>query len=195
MDIMFFVNSVLLGAGLAMDAFTVSLANGLHEPRMRRRKAVGIAGVFAGFQFLMPLIGWFCVHTVLHYFQAFEKLIPWIALGLLGFIGGKMLLEGIRSVRCPERQEDDPALGKTALLVQGIATSIDALSVGFTIADYTLPTALLAAGIIGAVTYVICRAGIALGRRAGLHLAGKASVVGGLLLIGIGIEIFVTHMW
>ena len=106
-----------------------------------------------------------------------------------------MLLEGIRSVRCPEQQEDDPALGKTALLVQGIATSIDALSVGFTIADYTLPRALLAAGIIGAVTYVICRAGIALGRRAGLHLAGKASVVGGLLLIGIGIEIFVTHMW
>lgn len=192
MDGLFFLNSVLLGAGLAMDAFTVSLANGLHEPQMRRRKLFGIAGVFAGFQSLMPLLGWVCVHTILQYFRAFEKLIPWIALGLLGFIGGKMLIEGIRSRRAPEDAEP-PALGIAALLVQGVATSIDALSVGFTIADYALFPALTAALIIGAVTFVICVAGLKIGRRAGMKLAGSATIFGGILLIGIGLEIFFTH--
>lgn len=192
MDGIFFLNSVLLGAGLAMDAFTVSLANGLHEPQMRRRKQLGIAGVFAGFQFLMPLLGWICVHTILQYFRAFEKLIPWIALGLLGFIGGKMLIEGIRSRRAPEDAEP-PALGIAALLVQGVATSIDALSVGFTIADYALFPALTAAVIIGAVTFAICTAGLKIGRKAGMKLAGSATVLGGILLIGIGLEIFITH--
>ena len=95
-DILFFFNSVLLGVGLAMDAFSVSLANGLNEPRMSRRRMLGIAGVFAAFQALMPMTGWICVHTIVQYFRAFEKLIPWIALALLGFIGGKMLIEGIR---------------------------------------------------------------------------------------------------
>lgn len=192
MDGIFFLNSVLLGAGLAMDAFTVSLANGLHEPQMRRRKQLGIAGVFAGFQFLMPLLGWICVHTILQYFRAFEKLIPWIALGLLGFIGGKMLIEGIRSRRAPADTEP-PALGIAALLVQGVATSIDALSVGFTIADYALFPALTAAVIIGAVTFAICVAGLKIGRKAGMKLAGSATILGGILLIGIGLEIFITH--
>lgn len=89
-------NSVLLGVGLAMDAFSVSLANGLNEPHMSRRRMLGIAGMFAAFQALMPMTGWVCVHTIVQYFRAFEKLIPWIALALLGFIGGKMLIEGIR---------------------------------------------------------------------------------------------------
>ena len=92
----FFFNSVLLGVGLAMDAFSVSLANGLNEPSMKKKKMCGIAGVFAVFQALMPMIGWICVHTIVQYFKSFEKLIPWIALLLLGFIGGKMLIEGIR---------------------------------------------------------------------------------------------------
>ena len=93
-NILFFFNSVLLGVGLAMDAFSVSLANGLNEPHMSRRRMLGIAGVFAAFQALMPMTGWVCVHTIVQYFRAFEKLIPWIALALLGFIGGKMLIEG-----------------------------------------------------------------------------------------------------
>lgn len=192
MDIMFFVNSVLLGAGLAMDAFTVSLANGLHEPRMRRRKAVGIAGVFAGFQFLMPVIGWFCVHTVLHYFEAFEKLIPWIALGLLGFIGGKMLLEGL--THRGEAAEADRAPGHAALLVQGVATSIDALSVGFTISEYGWPQALAASAIIAVVTFGICIGGLLIGRKFGTKLAGNASVLGGMILIFIGAEIFIKNI-
>ena len=189
----FVCNSLLLGAGLAMDAFTVSLANGLNEPKMRRCKQAGIAGMFAGFQTLMPLIGWICVHTILQYFRAFEKLIPWIALLLLCYIGGKMLIEGIRKKQ-PEPEQKTAALGLGALVVQGIATSIDALSVGFTIADYRGALALAAAVMIGAVTFLICFAGLLIGRRAGMKLAGKATILGGVLLIGIGIEIFVSHL-
>ena len=183
----FFLNSALLGVGLAMDAFSVSLANGLHEPKMSGGRMCGIAGVFAGFQALMPMAGWVCVHTILQYFQAFETLIPWIALGLLGYIGGKMLLEGVRG-----GEEAAPALGLSALLVQGVATSIDALSVGFTIAGYGLVQALVCAAIIAAVTFVICTVGLLIGRRFGTVFAGKASILGGVILIGIGLEIFIT---
>ena len=95
-SVQFFVNSLLLGVGLAMDAFSVSMANGLNEPSMGRRRMAAIAGVFAGFQALMPLLGWVCVHTVVQLFEGFAAFIPWIALLLLAYIGGKMLLEGLR---------------------------------------------------------------------------------------------------
>lgn len=191
-DFMFFFNSVLLGVGLAMDAFSVSLANGLNEPCMRKRKMCGVAGVFAFFQALMPMIGWICVHTIVRYFQAFEKFIPWIALLLLGFIGGKMLVEGIKN------KEEDPCgksgVGFVGLLVQGVATSIDALSVGFTIAEYELVMALVSALIIAAVTFGICMLGPFLGKKFGTKLSNKATVFGGAILILIGIEIFVTGL-
>lgn len=187
----FFFNSILLGAGLAMDAFSVSLANGLNEPSMKKKKMTGIAGVFAFFQALMPMTGWVCVHTVVQYFQSFERFIPWIALTLLLFIGGKMLLEGIRS---RDSEEEHQSVGLAALLVQGVATSIDALSVGFTISDYGWVMALVCSLIIAAVTFAICMAGLALGRKFGTKLAGKASILGGAILIFIGIEIFVTGM-
>ncbi len=193
MTIAFLLTNLLLGAGLAMDAFTVSLANGLNDPKMRRSGAARIAGVFAGFQAAMPLLGWFCVRTVAEHFRAFEKMIPWIALILLAAIGGKMVIEGIRCKKEPETGQT-AALGLGALLLQGIATSIDALSVGFTIADYDLRHALGAAFIIAAVTFAICMTGIQLGRKFGMKLAGKATVLGGLLLIGIGLEIFISHM-
>lgn len=184
----FFFNSILLGAGLAMDAFSVSLANGLNEPKMKKLKMLGVSGVFSAFQFAMPMIGWICVSAIAQYFNAFQKLIPWIALALLGFIGGKMLYEGIVN---KNSEEEKPAVGLSALLVQGVATSIDALSVGFTIADYSLSEALLSCFIIGAVTFVICFAGIAIGKKAGTALAGKAGILGGLILIFIGLEIFI----
>lgn len=189
----FFFNSILLGVGLAMDAFSVSLANGLREPGMKPRRMCGIALVFALFQAAMPLTGWLCVHTIVQYFAAFEKLIPWIALGLLGFIGGKMLVEARQ-----EHDEDDtdaPVLTLAGLLVQGVATSIDALSVGFTIADYDLLAALLAAFLIAAVTFVICLGGVCLGKKVGTRLAGKAEILGGVILIFIGIEIFVSSLF
>ena len=188
----FILNSILLGVGLAMDAFSVSMANGLNDPEMKRGKMAGIAGVFAGFQFAMPLIGWICVHTIVQYFQAFEKAIPWIALILLVFIGGDMLLEGIRSKDASEKK---PGLGIWALLVQGIATSIDALSVGFTIAGYGWAMALAACLIIAAVTFIICMAGLFIGKKFGTRLSNKAQILGGVILIGIGIEIFITGIF
>jgi putative Mn2+ efflux pump MntP len=188
----FVFNSVLLGVGLAMDAFSVAMANGIRESKMSVAKMCGIAGIFSLFQGLMPLIGWICIHTVVQYFQSFQVLIPWIALGLLGYIGGKMLYEGIKSQSCPVV----PAvLGFGALLVQGIATSIDALSVGFTIANYLFPMALVSALIIAAVTFVICMVGLYIGKKAGSCLSGKAGIVGGAILIFIGFEIFITSLF
>lgn len=189
----FFFNSILLGVGLAMDAFSVSLANGLNEPKMPKGKMAKVAGIFAGFQFLMPMIGWFCVTTLLELFSAFEPFIPWIALILLCFIGGKMLLEGIRGGDC--EQEEACGVGLSALLLQGVATSIDALSVGFTIAHYNVWEALLATLLIGVVTFFICFMGLEIGKKAGTKLAGKAGIFGGAILIFIGIEIFVSSLF
>ncbi|MCD8332004.1 MAG: manganese efflux pump MntP family protein [Oscillospiraceae bacterium] len=188
-SLMFFANSVLLGVGLAMDAFSVSMANGLNEPQMRKGKMLGITGMFAFFQALMPVIGWVCVHTIVQTFSAFESFIPWIALVLLVLIGGKMLLDGIRN---QGNAEHEAKLGFGALLVQGVATSIDALSVGFTIAEYPWPMALAAALIIAAVTLLICMAGLEIGKKFGTRLAGKAQILGGIILIVIGFEIFIT---
>ena len=188
-SISFILTSVLLGAGLAMDAFSVSLANGLNEPKMKKHRMCFIAGVFALFQFLMPLIGWVCVHTVVQYFAAFEKLIPWIALVLLCFIGGKMLIEGIKN---KDSENESCEVCASALLVQGVATSIDALSVGFTISDYNFIMALLCCVIIAIVTFIICMVGLFLGKKFGTKFAGKASIFGGVILILIGIEIFIT---
>lgn len=185
----FFFNNILLGIGLAMDAFSVSLANGLNESKMKLRKMVGIAGIFAVFQFAMPLIGWFCVSNIANYFKAFEKFIPWIALALLGYIGGKMLYEGIKN---KDDENEKAAVGFIGLLVQGVATSIDALSVGFTIADYNWMEAWLACLVIGIVTFFICLAGIFIGKQAGTQLANKAGILGGSILIFIGLEIFIT---
>ena len=187
-SIVFILNSVLLGVGLAMDAFSVSLANGLHEPDMGRGRIGAIAGVFAFFQFLMPMVGWVCVHTISRHFTAFSRFIPYIALALLAFIGGQMLLEGIRG----GEGEEAPAVGLAALLVQGVATSIDALSVGFTIAEYGAVMALVCCLMIAAVTFVICVGGLLLGKTFGTRLAGKASILGGVILILIGLEIFVN---
>lgn len=187
-NLLFFFNNVLLGVGLAMDAFSVSLANGLNEPDMEKKKMCKVAGVFAFFQAVMPMTGWICVHTVIQYFKMFEKCIPWIALILLGFIGGKMLWDGAGSNK---EEPDKPKVGAAALFVQGVATSIDALSVGFTIAGYGLAMAAASALIIAAVTFVICMAGLVFGKKFGTRLSNKATVLGGVILIAIGLEIFI----
>ena len=186
---LFLFNSILLGTGLAMDAFSVSMVNGLKEPKMPLRKMNLIAGVYAFFQFAMPMTGWICVHTILTYFKKFETFIPWIALILLLYIGGKMLIEGIRKTE--EDTADNSALTFSTLIIQGIATSIDALSVGFTIANYALLMAVICSLIIAAVTYIISITGIVIGKKAGTKLSSKASVLGGVILIAIGIEIFI----
>ncbi len=191
MNTLFVLNNLLLGVGLAMDAFSVSMANGLAEPRMSRRKQCLIAGTYGGFQFLMPLIGWICVHSIARVFGRFERFIPWIALILLLWIGGKMLVESLRG----GGEQAAARLTLRALLMQGIATSIDALSVGFTISDYGWAMALLAAAIIAAVTFCICAGGVEIGRRFGTRLANRAGILGGVILILIGVEIFVRGVF
>ncbi len=192
-DFAFFFNSVLLGAGLAMDAFSVSLANGLNEPKMKMPRTVLIAGVFAFFQFFMPLMGYMCVHTIAQHFKSFQKLIPFIALALLLFIGVKMLIEGVKENT--EEEKELKKVGFSALVVQGVATSIDALSVGFTISNYNFLGAFVCGIIIAVVTFVICMAGLFIGKKFGTAFAGKAGIIGGLILIFIGIEIFVKGVF
>ena len=191
-DMTFVLTSVLLGVALAMDAFSVSLAGGLNEPRMKRERMYLIAGVFGGFQALMPMLGWVCVHTVVALFESFEGFIPWIALVLLLFLGIRMIYEGLHR----GKDEDVPAASAKLLLVQGIATSIDALSVGFTaFEEYDFLTAVIASLIIAAVTFVICIAGLFIGRKLGTAIGGKATVVGGIILIAIGIRIFIIGVF
>ena len=196
-NLLFFLNNALLGIGLAMDAFSVSLANGLAEPNMHRRRRLLIAGTFAFFQFAMPLTGWLLVSFADSFFSGFSVYIPWIALMLLCFIGGKLLIDGIKGIRAEysgeEHEETDSTkIGFAALLLQGVATSIGALSVGFTIAEYDLVHAIVAGLVIAFITLIICLCGIAIGRRFGTALAGKAAVLGGVILICVGIEIFIS---
>ena len=181
------MRSALLGLGLAMDAFSVSLANGLCEPKIKTKKVSLIAGTFAFFQFLMPMLGWLCVHTVVTHFQNFQKAIPFIALGLLLFIGIKMIIDGVKP-----KEEEKCGIGYTALLIQGVATSIDALSVGFTIATYTFLHAFVACLVIGVVTFIACFIGVIIGKKFGTKISGKANIFGGIILIIIGLEIFLT---
>lgn len=194
-------SSALLGLGLAMDAFSVSLTNGLCEPKMKISRMLLMAGIFGGFQTIMPLIGWVCVHTIAKTFEVFRQFIPWIALLLLLYIGGKMLKEGLEEDKaskekkidssCKELKcEDGVMLTPAGLLLQGIATSIDALSVGFSIAEYGLIMAIISAVIIGVITLIICFSGIVLGKKFGTRLAGKATIFGGIILIIIGIQIW-----
>ncbi len=183
----FFVVSIMFGIGLAMDAFSVSLANGMNENRMKFSRMCQISGIFAFFQALMPLIGWVCVHTILEYFNGFAKFIPYIALGLLAYIGGKMIWEGLHK-KC---DCEDCSVGFVALIVQGIATSIDALTVGLDIGEYNFIEALVCAIVIAIVTFIICMFGVWAGKKFGNMLSSKATVLGGVILVCIGIYIFV----
>jgi putative Mn2+ efflux pump MntP len=181
-----------------MDAFSVSVANGLADRGMKTGRMLAIAGTFAGFQFAMPMIGWVVVKRAAEAFEWFSPLIPWIALVLLLIIGGGLLKDGIEELRAGKAGKDEEfaaeaaaGLSFGALMMQGVATSIDALSVGFTTAAYNGAQALLSSLIIGVVTLAICLGGLKLGRKLGELLAGRASILGGLILIGIGLEIWI----
>lgn len=187
----FILTSILLGIGLAMDAFSVSVANGLNEPNMRKSKVALISGTFATFQGVMPLIGWFIVVTAVGALDVLDQFVPWIALILLAFIGGKMIKDGIEG----EEESEPVSLGMTALLAQGIATSIDALSVGFTISDYDVVGAVICASIIALVTWIICAIGLMAGKKLGSRFTNRATIFGGAILILIGMEIFIKGVF
>lgn len=207
------LTSIPLGVGLAMDAFAVSMTNGLNEPKMKHGKALLIAFMFALFQALMPMIGWVCVSLVAKQFAAFATWVPYIALVLLVIIGGKMLLEGIKHYTDSKKQTVDgnenngvnaekevsaKSLTFWALLAQAVATSIDALSTGFSLADIAGNVwwqALISAGIIAVVTFGISVAGVYIGKKFGNRLGSRAEIVGGVILICIGLEIFITGVF
>lgn len=189
------LNSILLGVGLAMDACAVSMANGLNDPNMKVRKVVLVALIFAFFQALMPMIGWICVRTVAQQFDKFTVAIPYIALALLGFIGGKMIYEGVTHKENSSEQQSNKNLTAVVLLTQAVATSIDALSVGFTVSSYDVWQALTSVAIIALVTFAICVGGVYVGKKFGTKLGNKAEIFGGIILIGIGLEIFITGVF
>lgn len=189
------MNSILLGVGLAMDACAVSMANGLNDPNMKVRKVVLVALIFAFFQALMPMIGWICVHTVAQQFDKFTVAIPYIALALLGFIGGKMIYEGVTHKENSSEQQSHKNLTAVVLLTQAVATSIDALSVGFTVSSYDVWQALTSVAIIALVTFAICVGGVYVGKKFGTKLGNKAEIFGGIILIGIGLEILITGVF
>lgn len=207
-SIVLIINSLLLGVGLAMDAFSVSVANGLKEPKMKPARMSIIAGVYALFQFAMPIIGWFLVHTLIGIFDELEKIVPWVGFALLIFIGGKMIFETVSEIRNKKADKNsgskadakgngdsDNKIGAYALIIQGIATSIDALSVGLTISDYHVVAALTASIIVAVVTFIICMLGLKLGKLVGDGLGKFAGIIGGIILIGIGIEILVKGLF
>ena len=189
MNLAFFIENFLLGVGLAMDAFSVSLVNGMSEPCMRKKKVITIALVFSVFQAVMPITGWLCVHTIVDKFEAFRPFIPWITFFLLLYIGGGMLKDGINGEESSDLCKQE--IGFTTLIIQGIATSIDALSVGFTLATYNVLLALIAACVIAVVTFVICSGGVVIGKRFGTYLSNKSLILGGSILLFIGVEILI----
>ncbi|MBQ7131800.1 MAG: manganese efflux pump [Oscillospiraceae bacterium] len=188
----FFINSILLGIGLAMDAFSVSLANGLNNPAITFRKALLISGVFSLFQAIMPLAGYFLVHSFISIFRSFEKLVPCIALLLLWYIGIRMLLGGMHT---DSDKSTSKSLTLAALTTQGIATSIDALSVGFTISEYDSSAAICCALLIAAITFPICTIGVMVGKKIGNRYTSKAAILGAGILIFIGAEIFLSSFF
>ena len=187
------LNSIFLGFGLALDAFSVSVADAMANPGMKKRRKFSIALTFAVFQTLMPLIGWICVKTIADKFTIFQKAVPYIALILLAYIGIKMIIESRKDGE--EENEGVEALTFATLIIQGVATSIDALSVGFAIADYSSLEALVSTLIIGITTFIICIFGLELGKKVGKAFSDKATLFGGCILIIIGLEIFIKGVF
>ncbi len=179
----------LLALGLAMDATAVAAARGVAAPRIRARHVVLVAGLFGGFQALMPLLGWFAGARIGPQIAAWDH---WIAFVLLGGIGGKMLWEA----RTPKRAEDEPTddlFGWKVLLGLAVATSIDALAAGFTLPMLGAPLVSCLV-TIGLTTAACSAAGLFAGRRFGAALGSRLDVVGGVLLVGLGVKILVEHL-
>ena len=186
--ILFFATSILLGIALAMDAFSVSLTVGLREPHIKKERVLLAAGMFGGFQFLMPLLGRLSIGTLLKAFGKLQDFIPVIAFLVLLVLGVKMLLDGIKA----KEKEEPEEISKHALILQVVATSLDALSVGFTVfAEYSLLRSVTASLLIGGVTFLLCILGVLIGRKVGTVLKNKAFILGGIILIAIGIEILI----
>ena len=207
------IQGLLLGLGLTMDACAVSMANGLQEPKMSLKKILFIAGMFSLFQGAMPLIGYLFGNVIYENFSFVEKyhVIPILSLIILLFLGGKMVLDGIKEIKeiknlniensletVEEMDKNKEALKNLTFKVvflQAIATSIDALSSGLTFSSFNILEALLVIALIMIVTLVMCIIALFIGKKFGDKLGPKAILIGGIVLILIGIEIFITGIW
>ena len=191
---------LMLGLGLTMDAAAVSMANGLEEPNMKKGKMIFIAFMYGLFQALMPLIGYFFGNALYTHVPQIEKyhLIPIAALVILAFLGIKMIIDGIKEIKNKESDEDilKDAKGLTfkVIFIQTIATSIDALSTGLTFSDYNAKEALIVCSLIALVTFIVCIISLIIGKKFGAKLGKIALIIGGVILTGIGLEIFITGL-
>ena len=184
MDILEFF---LLGVSLSMDAFAISISTGINSPGMKKSDILKVALCFGGFQALMPVLGWLLGSAFIDLIQAFDH---WVVFGLLAFIGIKMIVDAIKND--PDKDAGD-MLSIKVLLTMAVATSIDALAVGVSLAivNASIP---LAAAIIGATTFIICALGAAFGKKLGTAFEKKAIIAGGIVLIAIGTKTLIEHL-
>lgn len=188
--VMFFT-LLLMGAGLSMDAFAVSICKGLSMRKVNKKQSLVIGLFFGGFQALMPFIGWLLGSRFEQYITSIDH---WIAFILLGFIGGKMVVEAIREKdEAVEVRKMDPPLDFKEMFILAIATSIDALAVGITFAFLQVPI-VEAVSIIGITTFVISVIGVYVGNFFGNRYKKKAELAGGIILILIGVKILLEHL-
>ena len=185
-----FLTLLLLGVGLAMDAFAVSICKGLAMKKVQWKQAALIGLFFGGFQALMPFIGWLLGSQFEKYIKSIDH---WIAFILLGIIGGKMLVEAIKGEEDAEDCDCGKPLCIKELFVLAIATSIDALAVGITFAFLDYPVG-QAVTIIGVTTFAISVAGVYIGNFFGEKYKKKAEIAGGIILIAIGVKILLEHL-
>lgn len=182
------ITVILIAFGLSMDAFTVSMCMGTGAGRKKKSTALKAGFFFGSFQALMPLLGW----LLGFYFKKYiEDIDHWIAFGLLGFIGLRMISEAVKNKSCGKTYNISK-LG--VMLTLSVATSIDALAVGLSLALLNIPI-LLSAAIIGLVTFFISYIGVLIGRKFSFILGGKAELAGGIILIAIGIKILIEHLF
>lgn len=185
-----FIEFLLIGIGLSMDAFAVSICKGLAMRKVNKKQALVIGLFFGGFQALMPFIGW---ALGIQFQSCITNIDHWIAFVLLVFIGGKMIVEAVK----PEEEEAvevmDPPLDIKEMFLLAIATSIDALAVGVTFAflDYPIVEAI---SIIGVTTFVISTGGVYVGNFFGSRYKNKAELAGGLILVLLGVKILLEHL-
>ena len=188
--VMFFT-LLLMGVGLAMDAFAVSICKGLSMRKVNKKQCLVIGLFFGGFQALMPFIGWVLGSQFEQYITSIDH---WIAFILLGFIGGKMVVEAIREKdEAVEVGKMVPPLDLKEMFILAIATSIDALAVGITFAFLQVPI-VEAISIIGITTFVISVIGVYVGNFFGNRYKKKAELAGGMILILIGLKILLEHL-
>ncbi len=183
------VELILIGIGLSMDAFAVAVTNGLCCKEIKKGKALLIGLCFGGFQGLMPLIGYFLGRGFAKYINAFDHV---IALVLLGFIGSQMIIEAFKK---DSEEESVSCLTGKALIMQGIATSIDALAVGVSFASLPDVNIVFAVSAIFFITFVFSVVGVFIGKKFGTVLNTKAQLAGGIILVGIGLKIFIEHVF